>query len=103
MFTYNLEEENKAVKIYFDGDFDIDVTEVIEDEILPKLGNYEEVILDLAKVPFVDSSGIGLLINVVETLKEQNIKVSISNIQQDVKDIFDILQLPEIIGEEVFV
>jgi anti-anti-sigma factor len=103
MFNYKMQAEGNGVIIYFEGDFDIDVTEVIEDEILPSLGEYQQVSFDLAKVPFVDSSGIGLLINMVNVLKQQEIKVFITNTQQDVKDIFAILQLPEIIGEEVFV
>lgn len=103
MFKYTMQVEDFGVKIFFEGDFDIDVTEVIEEEILPTLGNYQRVIMDLEKVPFVDSSGIGLLINVVDTLKQQNTEVFITNIQQDVKDIFEILQLPEIIGQEVFI
>jgi anti-anti-sigma factor len=103
MFTYNIKETDTWVTVYFEGDFDIDVTEVIEDEVGQVLKAYQNIKIDLSKVPFVDSSGIGLLLNLVEELKEQNSSVQIINVQPDVGQIFDILQLSEILGKDVLV
>lgn len=101
MFTYELVENQLGVTVHFIGDFDIDVTEIIEEEVLQKLKVYRNIKLDFAKVPFVDSSGIGLLINLVEELKTQEHQVQIINVQPDVAQIFNILQLSEILGKEV--
>lgn len=46
---------------------------------------------------------MGLLLNMVQSLTENGTKVTISNIRPAVLDVFELLQLPEIIGEGVFI
>lgn len=102
MFSYNLSERDKNVSIQLIGDLDIEATEILE-EITSKLDSYNNIELDFDEVPFVDSTGIGLLINLIETLKENDefVGVKVRNIQPLVKEVFDILQLDEILGKEV--
>jgi anti-sigma B factor antagonist len=101
MFNYHLVDEATKTKVIFEGDMDIDGTEIIEQELSPLLLNRKEVEFDFSKVLFVDSSGIGLLITLVTKLGDQGNKVRIVNITPDVKMIFDLLQLPEILGHDV--
>ncbi|PLR78200.1 anti-sigma factor antagonist [Bacillus sp. V3-13] len=103
MFTFNIirENEDNAV-IYFLGDLDIEVTEMMEDEIFPSLQSFKTIDINLSNVPFVDSTGIGLLINLIETLKKDEVVITISDVAPQVKDIFEIIQLPDILGHETF-
>jgi anti-anti-sigma factor len=103
MFSYELIEDNEKAVIYFKGDLDIEVTEIIEEQVIPFLKFYKNVDIDMSEVLFVDSTGIGLLINLVDTLRnaENDIKVTISNIHPQVQEVFEIIQLKEILGEEV--
>jgi anti-anti-sigma factor len=103
MFSYELIEDNEKAVIYFKGDLDIEVTEIIEEQVIPLLKFYKNVDIDMSEVLFVDSTGIGLLINLVDTLRnaENDIKVTISNIHPQVQEVFEIIQLKEILGEEV--
>jgi anti-anti-sigma factor len=104
MFSYELIESNEKAVIYFKGDLDIEVTEIIEEQVIPLLKDYKKVDINMSEVLFVDSTGIGLLINLVDTLRntESGIKVTISNIQPQVQEVFEIIELKEILGEEVF-
>lgn len=103
MFSYYIETNDEQVFVKMFGDLDIDVTEVIEQEILPRLLHFQTVTFHFGSVPFVDSTGIGLLINLVETLKEnrKGILIHIKEIQPLVQEVFDMIQLKEILGEEV--
>jgi anti-anti-sigma factor len=106
MFKYEMMmAEEKKVTIFFEGDLDIEVTEMMEQEIIPALLVFDKINIDLSHVSFVDSTGIGLLINLIDTIKNRDnaISVTISNVQAQVKDIFDIIQLPQIVGENVFI
>lgn len=103
MLTYILFERNNEVRISLQGDLDIEATELMNDELLPILLEYEVVDINMQEVPFVDSSGMGLLIHLVNTVKEKNIKITISNITPDVLAIFEVLQIPEILGQEVII
>jgi anti-anti-sigma factor len=100
-YFYNEVEDRLDVKL--EGDFDIEGTEVVEEELIPTMLNYKMVNIDFENVPFVDSSGMGLLIDIVKTLNDKGIKVTISKVRQEVFEVFEIIQLPEILGEEVFV
>jgi anti-anti-sigma factor len=103
MFKYSTTEVGEHLEVKLAGDLDIDGTEVVEEELIPTLEKYKSVNVNFENVPFVDSSGMGLLMNLVQTLKEKGVKVTISNVRQDVLDVFELLQIPEILGEEVFV
>jgi anti-anti-sigma factor len=105
MFSYELIESEGNAIIYFKGDLDIEVTEIIEGQIMPVLQRYKIININMSEVLFVDSTGIGLLINLVDTLRnsENEVKVTISNIQPQVQEVFEIIQLKEILGGEVFI
>ncbi|WP_209121565.1 STAS domain-containing protein [Alkalihalobacillus sp. BA299] len=102
MISYQLNEINQGLEVKLTGDLDIDSTEVMELELIPKLEQYSIVSLNLSSVPFIDSSGIGLLLNTVKALQEKEIQVTITEVKTEVMDVFDMIQLPEILGESVF-
>ncbi|NRF95574.1 STAS domain-containing protein [Paenibacillus frigoriresistens] len=102
MFTYSINQMDSKSIVSFEGDMDIDVTEILEDELPSSLYVCKEIILNFGKVSFVDSSGIGLLISLIQDLRERGIRVVISHLKPDVKEVFFLLQLPEILGYNVF-
>lgn len=102
MFTYSTTDTKDRLEVSLVGDLDIDGTEVMEEQLLPLLQEYKQILINFEEVPFVDSSGIGLLMNLVKVLKEKNIEVTIVNVRQDVTEVFELLQLQDILGKEVF-
>jgi len=103
MLTYSLKERDEYLQVALNGDLDIDGTEIINDELIPKMLTYKKVNVDFDKVPFVDSSGMGLLMTLVHTLENNDTNITISNVQQDVFEIFELLQIPDILGEDIFI
>lgn len=103
MFKYEVLQTDTTATVFLNGDLDIDVTEIMQDEISPKMQNSANIVIDFEKVSFVDSSGIGLLITLITNLHKQEKNVVIQNLSPDVKMVFSMLQLPEILGHEVFV
>ncbi len=103
MFTYiiNEEDSNRAV-VLFSGDIDIDGTEVMSEEIPQQLHGFDKVEFNFKDVHFLDSTGIGLFMKLVEGVKERETEVVITNINEDVNQLFTILQIPKILGEELF-
>jgi anti-anti-sigma factor len=105
MFSYELVNKEDKIVIMFNGDMDIEITEIVEEEIIPSILACPSIDINLLNVSFVDSTGIGLLINLIDTVKKKNedVSVTIINVQPHVKDIFELIQLSEILGENVFV
>jgi anti-anti-sigma factor len=101
--NFSISRLDNKVEVRLEGDLDIEGTEVIEDELLPSLIKYKSVIINFKDVLFVDSTGMGLLINLVNTLQEKGSIISIVNVREEVMEVFDLLQLPEILGKGCFV
>ncbi|MDQ0253062.1 anti-sigma B factor antagonist/stage II sporulation protein AA (anti-sigma F factor antagonist) [Evansella vedderi] len=103
MFTFSKNTTGGYLNIYLKGDLDIEGTEVMEREITPEMEKYSVVNMDFTEVPFIDSSGMGLLLNLVHTLNKKGTTVYIVNVKKDVMEVFELLQIPDILGEGVFV
>lgn len=103
MFSYIINKNGLEMSIRLKGDLDIEVTEVMEEDIIPAISDSKRIEFDLKEVPFVDSTGIGLLINTVDRLKKNgdDVQIKIVNVQPLVRDVFEMLQLQEILGDEV--
>ena len=103
MLQYKIKNENEHLELTFEGDFDIEATELIQQEVKPILSKYETVTINLSEVPFVDSSGMGLLIDLVRSVETSKTKIHISSVREEVFEVFELLQLPEILGRETFI
>ncbi len=104
MFEFSIRNVDHKVIVKLEGDLDIEATEIIENDLTNALQNCtNEIELDFFNIDFVDSSGIGILISLINQLKEKNLKPLITNLKEDVKLVFELLQLDEIIGKEVLI
>lgn len=102
MARFSLLSEGQNLEVCVQGDLDIEATEAVE-ELIPEMEKYKTVNVNFANVPFVDSSGMGILLDLVHTLNDQGTIVTVSNVKEEVMEVFELLQLPEILGEKVFV
>jgi len=102
VFQYDTINNKLKTVIHFKGDLDIEATELFEHQLTPELFQYQDIQINFSKVLFVDSSGIGLLITMINQLRETGKTIVIVQLEPEVKEIFSYLQLPLILGEEVF-
>lgn len=102
MLKFETYERDQQMQVDLEGELDIDSTELIQDELLPRILDSKSISISLEKVPFVDSTGIGLLIEMVKQVRDTNGKIIITKVQKDVEEIFELLQIDEILGEDVF-
>jgi anti-anti-sigma factor len=104
VINFRLENKDGKVVVHLEGDLDIEATEILEGSFLETVLETEGSIeLNFEKINFVDSSGIGLLINLINKLKEGRRRPTIINLNEDVRIVFDLLQMDEILGKEVLV
>ena len=81
--------------IRLDGDLVVSEVEKLRSEIRELAEkNIHKVILDFADIDFIDSSGIGLLVEILKSLsKYEGGQLKIVNINKQVKDILKQIQL----------
>lgn len=70
-------------------------TRITLDEILTK-PNFNQVIIDLSELDFMDSTGIGVLVGRYKKLKEKNIPIFICNPSSHAERIFKMTGLYDI-------
>lgn len=70
-------------------------TRISLDEIFSK-PNFEQVIIDLSELEFMDSTGIGVLVGRYKKLKEKNIPIFICNPSTHAERIFKMTGLYDI-------
>ena len=76
----NMHREDTQLTIYFDGEIDHHTLGHVRDEIDAEILRLptDTLILDFAKVPFMDSSGIGLIMGRWKLMSKQQGKVVIA-------------------------
>jgi anti-sigma B factor antagonist len=56
----------------------------------------KEVVIDLTKVTYLDSSGLAVLIEAMQNVQEYGGRFAVAGVQESVKHIFDIARLDQV-------
>ncbi|HOO73264.1 MAG TPA: STAS domain-containing protein [Spirochaetota bacterium] len=87
---------NKRTKYGYDifdlsGDISFDDSRVIEDYVKQNAqGEFPTIILNLDKVPFINSSALALLVKLMNDLNKQNIAMYLMNANETIRGLLDI-------------
>jgi len=84
------------------GELDISTVEKFRQSVEDVPETTTEIHLDFSDVEFVDSTGIGSLVHMFNQLKARDIEVKVKRIPAEIYEVFDLLGIPELIGEEHF-
>ena len=68
--------------------------------VLDKYEDYEEVIIDMQKVKYIDSTGITFLIGLYKNLVRKNKKMRVTGARKEIRDLFNIVNLTELFQVE---
>lgn len=99
-----LEIKSKVEKnigfLYLNGVLDFSTVENFKNR-LDNVQGVKEVNIDFDKIKFIDSSGVGGILQAIKKFQDDKIAIKINNISNDVFEVFDILGLPELFGDEI--
>ncbi len=85
--------------VQVDGELDLETSPLFREKVESKLNQYEMIkhlILDLKKVNFIDSSGLGAILGRFKRLSQQGGRLSAVNVSPQVKRIFELSGLLKI-------
>lgn len=94
-----LVENNKAV-LKFDGEVIFDNSNQLKEESKKRLAKKEEVenlIIDLSRVPYLDSSGVGVVLSLFKFMRNRDGSLSIAGPNEKITRVFDVTKMTEII------
>lgn len=91
----NIEKKNGAVLIAYKGELTLDVTQELKMNIHNALEESGQglLVLDLSKVDFIDSSGIGFLVSMASRLKNSGVDFHMFKPSIQVSKTLELVQL----------
>lgn len=92
----NKQIENTSLLLVLEGILDISTSGVIE-QCLENVKGINELIFDFSKLHFIDSTGIGSIINALYLSQEQNFKIVFRGINELTNEVFETVGLYKII------
>lgn len=93
---WNITEEGKTLKVEVDGRLVAAVAPQLRDEILAKMSEGTNVLFDLSMMVHIDSSGLGVLVQVLQKAKACGGKVVLAALQPAPKIVFDITKVSRV-------
>lgn len=88
------ELDNNAVVLELEGEIDIYSSSDVKDTIINQIDSgAKNIIIDLDKVYYIDSSGIGAFISSLAAIKKINGKMFIIRVTDAVKKVFELTKL----------
>jgi len=86
--TININQNEEKITLALSGRLDAITTQKLQDALIPKIGITELVELDLAKLDYISSSGLRVLLLGEKTAKTQGCRLVLLNVTADVMEIF---------------
>ena len=94
--AWNISEEGKTLKVEIDGRLVAAVAPSLREEILGKLQDGMNVLFDLSGMVHIDSSGLVVLVQVLQKVKAGGGKVVLASLQPGPKIVFDITKVSRV-------
>lgn len=96
-----VEIKTKSEKDYYlievSGEVDASSSIELDDAIKEALKKNQHILIDLEKLEYISSAGLGVFISYLEELKEKQSKMILFGLKPKVKEVFEILGLQHII------
>ena len=93
---YDVNENGNLITVAIDGRFVASVAPGLRDDILGRMSAGTNVLFDLSKMSHIDSSGLGVLVQILQKAKAGNGKVILAALQPAPKIVFDITKVSRV-------
>ena len=91
--------ENQTAVVVAEGEVDVSCASELRDAINEALaGEAAQVTVDLAQVPYIDSTGIGVLVGAAHRAEEAGLALRVANPQRNVRRVLDMLAVSAELG-----
>ncbi|MBR5548821.1 MAG: STAS domain-containing protein [Kiritimatiellae bacterium] len=93
---WNITKQDKLLKVEVDGRLVAAVAPELREEILSQMEDGTNVLFDLSGMVHIDSSGLGVLVQILQKAKAGGGKVVLAALQSGPKIVFDITKVSRV-------
>ena len=94
--AWDISGDKKVLNVAVDGRLVAAVAPSLREEVLGKMDAGTNVLFDLSKMVHIDSSGLGVLVQVLQKAKASGAKVVLAGLQPGPKIVFDITKVSRV-------
>ena len=94
--SWEITEDGKTLKVAVEGRLVAAVAPSLREEVLGKITEGVNVLFDLCQMVHIDSSGLGVLVQVLQKAKAGGGKVVLAALQPGPKIVFDITKVSRV-------
>ena len=94
--AWDISENGNVLNVAVDGRLVAAVAPDMRDEILGKMTEGQNVLFDLSRMAHIDSSGLGVLVQILQKAKAGGGKVILAALQPGPKIVFDITKVSRV-------
>lgn len=101
MFETSIEEKKDFFLVRLKGDLDVYSKDEFQNFFENSLENIKQnLVIDLEKLDYIDSTGLGMFINIYKSQKEKQKYIKIINPKENIKKLFKITDLTNLFDME---
>ena len=93
---WNITEQGNLLKVDVEGRLVAAVAPALREEVISKMEDGTNVLFDLSRMVHIDSSGLGVLVQILQKSKASGGKVVLAALQSGPKIVFDITKVSRI-------
>jgi len=93
---WNIAKQDKLLKVEIEGRFVAAVAPELRDELLSQMEDGTNVLFDLSGMVHIDSSGLGVLVQILQKARAGGGKVVLAALQSGPKIVFDITKVSRV-------
>jgi len=94
--NYEIVKQDNYSIIMLSGDIDMSTSTDARQQILDSLSNNENLMIDLSKVTYIDSSGVASLVEGFQTAKEKKLHFSLIGVSEAAMMVIKLARLDKI-------
>ncbi|MCP8615729.1 STAS domain-containing protein [Salirhabdus salicampi] len=91
-FSIEVEKKEKEVRLYLMGELDITTIAEFNDS-LKQIEDCEKVVIDFSKITFMDSTGIGSIMEVIYLSQSEGFSLLFENLNEELQEVFETVGL----------
>jgi anti-sigma B factor antagonist len=88
--------KNGKVTIFLAGEIDLETSPALRKALLDHLGEGEEVLVDLAEVSYMDSSGIASLVEAYQRARDKSLGFALTRVSDPVLKVLKLARLDRV-------
>ena len=92
----DIKKDGRLLTVAIEGRFVASVAPGVRDDIMAQMSDGDNVLFDLSRMVHIDSSGLGVLVQVLQKAKSGGGKVVLAALQPAPKIVFDITKVSRV-------